>query len=83
MMPVPRIELYSVFGKNGGFARQKQKMWAVRAIGVNGSTGSVPGADYPLTEKKYPEQAAHAYAEFTGWPIIELDTVGDRKPEAC
>lgn len=79
--PVPRIEIRALFEKNGTFSKVKMKRWMACAIGVNGKQGQVPGAEWANAEKKYIMDAVLDYAAFTGWPVVEIDDVGDRPPE--
>ena len=72
------IEIFQYKGKFGQYATRLQLLWKCEVVGVNGERRD--GGDWMAEgcgnpKKKFAEQDAQAWHEFTGWPIVDLGRV--------
>lgn len=65
-----RIEVFQYLGYHGSFARERRLLWKCEAVGLDGERREADWHGNP--KKKYANQEAKGWHEFTGWPIVEL-----------
>ena len=69
------IYLYQYNGYNGGFAQRRILLWRCTLVGANGEKefgGSWMSEGTGNVNKEYAERDAARWAEFLGWPVVDL-----------
>lgn len=69
------IYVYQYNGYNGGFAQKRTLLWRCTLVGANKEErtgGDFMSEGHGYQNKRYADRDAADWAEFLGWPIVEL-----------
>lgn len=74
------VYVYQYNGYNGEYAQRRILLWRCTLIGANGGKkfgGSWMSEGHGNEQKHYAEKDAAQWAEFLGWPVVDLGRAED------